>query len=387
MKPSKTELTTEDLSRWPALQELRLNGPLFALPALCPLQTCIDWERLQRLKVSPFSDYQHFLLAYQSQLSTLKALAIGANGSERAPIPNWCGDMGSWHEHYAPPLYYSSLLNLEELTVLLLERGANANAHGGRFEYPLQAAAYSGNLRTVLLLLAYGADVNAKSRIFGNALQAATSRRVRPVIDVLITRGAKFANPNVIFNNVIQIALHLFDTELITHFILEGSPIQVPKHGVPSMSRSRPSNHIEQEGRDAEPDEDEITADIDDNASGSVVSLADVFEADEKSSWVGWYASNRDLVRHRTSFDIVTTTHQLACDEALFQGSWQDSVGQFSIQGRMKPAGHRAFVKLYQSFGWIYSGRLRADGKTLAGRWGALNSDSGTFQLSKTVPS
>ncbi|KAJ4463915.1 ankyrin repeat-containing domain protein, partial [Lentinula edodes] len=56
----------------------------------------------------------------------------------------------------------------------LVENGANVNAHGGKYENPLQAAAGCGrNLDIVKYLVDEGADVNAQTGVYGNALQAA----------------------------------------------------------------------------------------------------------------------------------------------------------------------------------------------------------------------
>ncbi|MCJ1474265.1 hypothetical protein MMC13_002923 [Lambiella insularis] len=383
LKPGRTELVMKHSTRWPPLEELRLNGPLSGVARGLLSQICIDWDRLQRLKVSPLSKYWDLFHTCQRQLANLTALSIGFNGTEQVSVLGWCGDIGPLFEDYSPPLYYSSLLDLEEMTSLLLAKGADPNAHGGRFEYPLQATAYSGNIGIAQLLLAHGADVNARSRIFGNALQAATCRRNRPIIDLLVAHGAELASPGVMFDNVVQIALHLFDADLISHFILEGAPIQAPKC---TISRRRPARLVDQEERDIELEVQDVTESVESNTSRTEYSLG-VFAAGEKSSWTGWYASAPDLIRQEFSFSIVTTSHELGCGEAHFQGTGTDSVGRSTLNGRMNSTGHMGFVKLYPSVGWIYSGKLQADGNTLAGRWGAPGSDFGTFQFSKTIVS
>jgi ankyrin repeat protein len=54
---------------------------------------------------------------------------------------------------------------------LLLDRGANVNAQGGRYGSALQAALYGGHESVVRLLVERGADVNAQGGEYGNALQ------------------------------------------------------------------------------------------------------------------------------------------------------------------------------------------------------------------------
>lgn len=57
---------------------------------------------------------------------------------------------------------------------LLLDRGADINAHGGFYGNALQAAATkSGNEATVRIFLDSGADVNSQGGEYGNALQVA----------------------------------------------------------------------------------------------------------------------------------------------------------------------------------------------------------------------
>ena len=75
---------------------------------------------------------------------------------------------------FPPPLYYSSLLGLADVTEWLLKTGADVNAEGGKYGNALQAASYGGNEVMVRLLLEKGANVNAEGGEYGNALQAAS---------------------------------------------------------------------------------------------------------------------------------------------------------------------------------------------------------------------
>jgi ankyrin repeat protein len=86
----------------------------------------------------------------------------------------------------------------------LLDLGANVNSMGGKFGFPLQAAAsfYArGKPGALELLLAAGADVNSKGGKYGSALEAAAfhDRRFVEILlnhraDVNATRG-KFGSP------------------------------------------------------------------------------------------------------------------------------------------------------------------------------------------------
>jgi ankyrin repeat protein len=79
-----------------------------------------------------------------------------------------------------------------ELVTLLLDRGANVNAQGGKYSTALQAAAASkrGSVEKVRLLLDRGANVNAQGGKYGSALQAALHHGHAEVAYLLLDRGA-----------------------------------------------------------------------------------------------------------------------------------------------------------------------------------------------------
>jgi hypothetical protein len=86
---------------------------------------------------------------------------------------------------------------------LLIENGADVNAHGGQYGNALQAASMEtihiqhvkgGGCRwpraIAKLLLEKGADVNAHGGMYGNALQAASYRGHEAIAKLLIEKGA-----------------------------------------------------------------------------------------------------------------------------------------------------------------------------------------------------
>jgi hypothetical protein len=60
------------------------------------------------------------------------------------------------------PLYYAALLGLSTIARMLLDKGADVNAQGGRLGNALQAASFGGHEQIVKTLLDKGADVNAQ---------------------------------------------------------------------------------------------------------------------------------------------------------------------------------------------------------------------------------
>ena len=59
---------------------------------------------------------------------------------------------------------------------LLLDKGADVNAQGGRYGNALYVASERGHEQVVKLLLDKGADVSAEGRRYDNALQAASAK-------------------------------------------------------------------------------------------------------------------------------------------------------------------------------------------------------------------
>ena len=100
--------------------------------------------------------------------------------------------MKEFEDFYPNPLYFASLLGLNETIKYLLSCGMDVNITGGPRGTPLQAAASSGHMDSVRLLLDHGADVDLMSltSAFGNALQAAAGFGCEGVVNMLLDHGA-----------------------------------------------------------------------------------------------------------------------------------------------------------------------------------------------------
>src|SRR4029434_11278628 len=79
----------------------------------------------------------------------------------------------------------------KEIARVLLEKGADVNAQGGRYGNALHAASSRGHEEVVRMLLEKGADVNAQGGQYGNALQAASSRGHKEIARMLLEKGAE----------------------------------------------------------------------------------------------------------------------------------------------------------------------------------------------------
>ena len=96
----------------------------------------------------------------------------------------------------------------DEIVKLLLDRGAQVNAHGGYYGYALQAAAFSGTAKTVTLLLDRGARINEEGGSYGTALHAAASRGRKDITELLLDRGANISMQCGRYGNALQAAVH-----------------------------------------------------------------------------------------------------------------------------------------------------------------------------------
>ena len=80
---------------------------------------------------------------------------------------------------------------------VLLEKGADVNAPGGRYGRALQAASSQGHDHVVQMLLENGADVNAIGERCTNAIQAALKGGHDKVVKLLLNNGASRVQVNV----------------------------------------------------------------------------------------------------------------------------------------------------------------------------------------------
>jgi hypothetical protein len=137
---------------------------------------------------------------------------------ERQYMANWLGiynpddNMGGYPFSqflvppvFGPPLYYSSLLGLTNVTEWLCQTG-DVNAQGGNYGNALQAACRGGHKDVVQLLLENDADVNAQGGHYGNALQAACSGGHKDVVQLLLENDADVNAQGGYYGNALQAA-------------------------------------------------------------------------------------------------------------------------------------------------------------------------------------
>lgn len=92
--------------------------------------------------------------------------------------------------HKGPPLYYASLLGLEDIADKIIATGSDINAQGGRYGNALWAASFKGHTAVVKILLSHQADVNFQNGELGTALQVASLKGHTEVVHVLLSYQA-----------------------------------------------------------------------------------------------------------------------------------------------------------------------------------------------------
>ncbi|KAI0143529.1 hypothetical protein GGR57DRAFT_495207 [Xylariaceae sp. FL1272] len=114
----------------------------------------------------------------------------------------------------------------ENVVRALLQRGADANAHGGLFGSALGAAAYKGHVQVVLALLEGGANINAKHVDYGIALQAASRVGYEQIVLLLLDKGA---NPNIrsdgSYGNALTAASYAGHIHVVRHLLENGAVV------------------------------------------------------------------------------------------------------------------------------------------------------------------
>ena len=144
-----------------------------------------------------------------------------------------------------PALYYAAHAGLETSVKMLLARGADANATGGRYGNALQAAACKGHLDIIGLLLAGGADVNMAGGDYGNALQGACSYGHRRCAILLIVKGADVNAKGGEHATALHAAAFMGHERIAALLIENGAEIDCfdDEHSTPLLWAAREGHH------------------------------------------------------------------------------------------------------------------------------------------------
>lgn len=201
-------------------------------------QSCLSYllHRGRYARQSPESDQDYPLLRYAAvwwfvHMSTNDSM----NGTRAVRLLSTTVPMSNWLAKHDPDgnrtsaepgssLYYASLLGLQNVATLLIERGVDVNAQGGRYCTALQVASGRGHIEVARLLVQHGANVNAQGGHFGNALQAASMGGHVDVARLLVERGADI-NLQGFYGNALQAALMKGQIDIAILLIERGADI------------------------------------------------------------------------------------------------------------------------------------------------------------------
>ncbi|KAF3389987.1 Ankyrin-3 [Talaromyces pinophilus] len=114
-----------------------------------------------------------------------------------------------------------------EIVQLLLEKGADVDARGGKYGTALQAAVEKGHVEIVRLLLKKGADVNTqKGPYYHNALQAAARDGHVEIVWLLLEKGADINIPKgPYYCNALQDAAEKGYLEIVRLLLGKGADV------------------------------------------------------------------------------------------------------------------------------------------------------------------
>jgi ankyrin repeat protein len=123
------------------------------------------------------------------------------------------------------PLYYASLLGIEEIVRWLDDQGLDCNCTGGQYGYPLQAAVVGNHEAIVKYLISRKVDVNQKGGYFRTALMAAVTSSPIEITKILIAAGADICAVNDNGSTALHFAAHRGEVEIINALLDAGAPV------------------------------------------------------------------------------------------------------------------------------------------------------------------
>ena len=128
----------------------------------------------------------------------------------------------------------------------LLDRGADVNAHSGRYGSPLQVACERGNRAVVKLLLANGAEVNAEGGVYGSPLRAACWRGDRTVVELLLANGAEVNAKSGQYGSPLRAACWRGDRAVVELLLANGAEVNAEDgvYGDNALNTIRSSKRI-----------------------------------------------------------------------------------------------------------------------------------------------
>lgn len=206
------------------------------------------------------------------------------------------------------------------------------------------AAVFGGSERIVKYLLERGARVNSKGANGRTPLHLAASRGFLDLTKFLFERGASAQAKDSTGSGPLAVACTrgLRSLEVVNYLSRHCTLAEDDDAGVTSMNKSDMST------------------------------FAGKWEGSYK--YEKWFKGKEETTSIHMEFDAETP--------GVFSCKTEDYVGTFQVLGRLHHNNSIWFAKLYERFGWIYSGRVDPIERTMVGHWGRNTSFwHGTFEL------
>lgn len=127
-------------------------------------------------------------------------------------------------------LYYAAHAGLTDSVRLLLAKGTDLNARGGRYGSALQAASCKGHRHVVALLLENGADVNLCGGDYGYALQGACCFGHEACAEILLDHGANVNARGGEHTTALHAAAFNGHDALVAYLVQNGAEIDARDH-------------------------------------------------------------------------------------------------------------------------------------------------------------
>jgi ankyrin repeat domain-containing protein 50 len=187
------------------------------------------------LKYAAKSWYHHSLIGLSSDVSRETSLLQSEDAKRdwlllHRPDESWAEpfEIVDDLDDLGAGLYYASYVGLAAVVSMLIDRGADVNADGGKFGNPLQIASTVGYDKVVSILLKHGVDVNAKKGDHDYALLIAIQQGHEKIVSMLLEAGANVNARGGFCGSALQLASDRGYEKIVSMLLERGADTNAP---------------------------------------------------------------------------------------------------------------------------------------------------------------